>query len=104
MIEFTDANFQSQVLENPQLTVVDFWAEWCGPCRTLAPILEELSQEYAGQATIGKLDLESNPQSKEDYSIQSIPTLIFFKDGKEVDRIIGLYPKAEIKRFIEKNL
>jgi len=84
--------------------VVDFWAEWCGPCRVIAPVLEELAEEYAGEIVIAKLNVEKAPEIANRYCVSSIPTLIFFKNGKPMDKIVGAIPKKEIKRWIERNL
>ena len=84
--------------------VVDFWAEWCGPCRVIAPVLEELAEEYAGEIVIAKLNVEKAPEIANRYCVSSIPTLIFFKNGKPMDKIVGAISKKEIKRWIERNL
>ncbi|HDN73855.1 MAG TPA: thioredoxin, partial [Archaeoglobus sp.] len=84
--------------------VVDFWAEWCMPCKMIAPIIVELAKEYAGKVVFAKLDTDENPIIATRYSISAIPTLIFFRNGKPVDQIIGALPKSEIKRWIDRNL
>ncbi|MEM7362368.1 MAG: thioredoxin [Bacteroidota bacterium] len=104
MIAFTDATFPSQVLESSQPTLVDFWASWCGPCKILEPILDELSQKYTEHLTIGKVEIDANPQTVENNFIKQIPTLILFKDGKEVERMIGARPAMEIENMILKHL
>lgn len=104
MHTFTDENFKANVLDNDQLTMVDFWAAWCGPCRVIAPVIENLAKQYAGRVTIGKLDIEAAPKTTENHKIQSIPTLILFKNGKEVDRIIGLRSEADLAAVIDKHL
>lgn len=95
-IAVTDADFETQVEKNLGVTVVDFWATWCGPCRMIAPILEQLSIEYEGKVRVTKLDVDSNQKTAMRFDVRSIPTLIFFKDGKVVDRVIGAVPKAAL--------
>ncbi len=103
---FTDANFQSDALEAGMPVVVDFWAEWCGPCKAIAPIIDEVADEYAGRVRIGKLDTDSNQQVAIQYGIMSIPTVMFFKDGQLVDKMVGLggNPKQQLVDRIEKML
>lgn len=103
-LEFTDANFQSEVLENDTLTVVDFWAEWCGPCRAIGPVIEELASAYEGKAKIGKLNVDNNPEVSVNYGITSIPAILFIKDGKVVDKQIGAAPKSVLDRKIQDHL
>lgn len=100
-IEFTDANFESKALKSNKLTVVDFWATWCGPCRRVGPIVEELAKEYKGKVNIGKLDVDKNTNITIEYGITSIPTLLFIKNGKVVDKLIGGYPKSTIEKKIK---
>lgn len=92
-IELTDENFQSEVLESREPVLVDFWSEWCAPCRAIAPTIEELTAEFDGKAKVGKLDVDSNMQVAEQFGIRSIPVLFLFKDGQVVDRVIGVVPK-----------
>ena len=100
-VHITDANFGAEV-ENSKLPVlVDFWAAWCGPCRMIAPIIEQLAKEMAGKAKIGKLDVDQNPNISGRFRVQSIPTLIIFKNGKEVDRIVGGQSKEAIARRLQ---
>ncbi|HHV93330.1 MAG TPA: thioredoxin [Firmicutes bacterium] len=99
--EFTEDNFETEVLQRPGMVVVDFWAEWCGPCRRLTPIIEELAEEYAGRITVGKLNVDGAQRIAGQYGILSIPTLAFFVDGKPVDQMVGLHPKDVIKKKIE---
>ena len=96
-IEVTDATFQDEVEKHSGLAVVDFWATWCGPCRMVAPILDQLSTEYEGKVKITKLDVDANIQTATRFNVRSIPTLLFFKDGKVVDQIIGAVPKSAIE-------
>lgn len=102
--EFTDSNFQENVLDKKGVAVVDFWAEWCGPCRLIAPIIEELSGEYAEKALIGKLDVDNNPEVAMKYSIRSIPTILILKDGEVVDKHVGTTTKANLEQKISAHL
>ncbi|MFQ6674603.1 MAG: thioredoxin [Fidelibacterota bacterium] len=92
-ITLSEDNFQAVVVESPTPVLVDFWAEWCGPCRTIAPVIEELSAEFEGRATVGKLNVDQNQPVTARYGIRSIPTLLIFKDGQIVDEVIGVVPK-----------
>lgn len=98
----TDKNFQSDILDHKGVSFVDFWAAWCAPCRMLTPIIEELAKDYAGKAQIAKLDVDSNQNSARQYGVMSIPTMIIFKDGQEVDRLVGVMPKATIAERLDK--
>ena len=97
----TDATFQSEVLDTDQPVLVDFWATWCGPCRTIAPTIEELSSEYDGTAKVVKLDVDNNPQTAAKYGIRSIPSLLFFKGGKPVDQMVGVVPKKVLAEKLD---
>ncbi|MBK7444540.1 MAG: thioredoxin [Ignavibacteria bacterium] len=95
-IEFTDANFEEEVLKSELPVLIDFWAVWCGPCKMIAPSIDQLANEYEGKAKIGKVDVDNNQQIATKYGIRSIPTLLIFKDGKMVDQIVGALPKPKI--------
>ena len=95
-VEITDENFESEVIKSDKPVLIDFWAVWCGPCKMIAPIVEELASEYNGKVKIGKLDVDSNQQSSIKFGVRSIPTLLLFKDGKLKDTIIGAVPKKNI--------
>jgi thioredoxin 1 len=101
-IHFTDDNFEKEVLQSDLPVVVDFWAEWCGPCRMIAPIVEELANEYEGKIKVGKLDVDSNQQTAIKYGVRSIPTVLFFKSGDVTDTIIGAVPKSQFIARINK--
>ena len=101
-VTVTDQDFASTVLESSVPVVVDFWAPWCGPCRALAPALEQLAGEYAGRATVAKLNTDENPSTMTRYGVMGLPTLLIFKGGQEVDRLVGAHPKANIKRALDK--
>ncbi len=99
-VELTDANFREVVKGNP-VVVVDFWAPWCGPCRVVSPVLEQLASEMAGQATFGKLNVDDNPMTSQQFGIQGIPTIMVFKDGEPVDGLVGAAPKQMIEARIK---
>ena len=101
VVEITDDNFENEVTNSDVPVLVDFWAEWCGPCRTLAPTIEELSDEYAGRFKVGKLDTDSNRDTAMKFGISAIPTMKFFKSGEEVDTLVGMNAKKDIKEKIE---
>ncbi len=99
--EFTDGNFKEEVLDNEGLSVVDFWAEWCGPCRKMTPIIDELSDEMDGKVKIGKVNVDENQEISLKYGIRSIPTILFIKGGEVVDKLVGTSSKDFLKEKIE---
>lgn len=103
-IEFTDANFEQEVIKSDIPVLVDFWAVWCGPCKMIAPLVEELAVEYQGKVKVGKLDVDNNPDVSVKYGIRSIPTLFIFRDGKIVDQIIGAVPKHSLAQKLDAQL
>jgi len=96
-IEVTDSNFDEIVLKSDKPVIVDFWAEWCGPCRIVGPIVSELAEEYQDKAVVAKLDVDSNPGISAKYEIRNIPTILFFKNGENVDKQVGVVPKSSIE-------
>jgi thioredoxin 1 len=103
-LEYTDSNFQEKVLASDKLTVIDFWAEWCGPCRAIGPVIEELSKEYDGKINVGKVNVDHNPQLSVNYGITSIPAILFIKGGKVVDKLVGAQPKSNFVKKIESHI
>ena len=101
ILEFTDENFQSEVLDSSGPVLVDFWAPWCGPCKALAPILEELAGDYAGKVRIGKVNTDDNRQTAADNKIEALPTVVLFKGGERVDTFVGLTPKEKIAAVLD---
>ena len=101
VVELTDQSFQQQVVQAKQPALVDFWAVWCGPCRMVAPTVEELAKHYAGKITVAKMNVDDHIQTATQFRVMNIPTLIFFKDGQETDRVIGVVPKAELAKKCE---
>jgi len=101
-LEFTDANFDELVIKSGKPVIVDLWAEWCGPCRMLTPIVEEMAKEYEGRAVIGKLNVDDNPEVTAKYGVRNIPTLLFFKGGEVADKQVGAVPKSALVGKLEK--
>jgi thioredoxin 1 len=104
IIEVTDANFDQDVLKSEQPVLVDFWAKWCGPCRALAPIVDELAQEYGDKVKIGKMDVDHNSSTPMRYGVRGIPTLLVFKGGQVKEQIVGYVPKEKIQAAIDKHV
>jgi thioredoxin 1 len=102
--EVTDSNFANVIEAGTGLAIIDFWAAWCGPCRMVAPIVEQLANEYAGKLQVGKLDVDANQQVATRFNIRSIPSILFFKDGKHVDTVVGAVPRAMLERKIREHL
>jgi thioredoxin 1 len=100
-LEINDANFEELVLQSDKPVLVDFWAEWCGPCRMVGPIVNELADDYAGRLIVGKVDVDSNPGIASKFGIRNIPTILFFKDGVVVDKHVGASPKSTLSAKVE---
>ncbi len=96
-LHITDATFESEILKHDGVAVVDFWAEWCGPCKMIGPVVEQLAGEYAGKVKVGKVDVDADNKYAQMYNVRSIPTLLFFKGGKVVDQVIGAVPKPALE-------
>ncbi|MFQ6608398.1 MAG: thioredoxin [Fidelibacterota bacterium] len=103
-IEFTDSNFEQDVLNSDIPVMVDFWAEWCGPCHAIAPTVEEIAAEYAGKIKVGKLNVDHNPQTAMKYGVRSIPTLLFLNKGAVTDQVVGSVPKGNITQVLDRIL
>ncbi len=103
-IEVTDQSFANEIESANGLAMVDFWAAWCGPCRMVAPVVEQLAQKYAGRLKVAKLDVDDNPKTPQRFNVRSIPTILFFKDGKHVDTVVGAVPKPHLENKIELHL
>ena len=103
LVEITDENFGDEIESNSGLAIVDFWAEWCGPCRLVGPIVDELAHEHADTVKVGKLDVDANQDTAFRFNVRSIPSILFFKDGELVDTVIGAQPKAVLEQKIEQH-
>ena len=104
LVTITDQNFQSEVLASDLPVLIDFWATWCGPCRAIAPVVEELAKEYKGKVKVGKMDIDAQQDTPAKYGVMSIPTLLLFKNGQVADQIVGAVPKAKLDQMIKRSL
>ncbi|MDP2498701.1 MAG: thioredoxin [Candidatus Palauibacterales bacterium] len=103
-IEVDDESFQTEIESADGLAMVDFWAEWCGPCRMVSPIVEELAEEYEGQVKVAKVDVDESQRTAQKFNVRSIPSILFFKDGEHVDTVVGAVPKGQLEEKIEEHL
>lgn len=104
ILQITDGNFEEEVIKSNILTMIDFWAAWCAPCTMITPVVEELAEEYKGKVKFVKFNVDENPQTAAKYSIRGIPTLLFFKNGEVINQLVGVQPKASIKKLLDENL
>ena len=104
IVELTDNEFENQVLNQSMPTLVDFWAEWCGPCRALTPVIEEIAQQYAGKVVVGKMNIDEHTATPGKYQVSAIPTLLVFKGGVPVDQAVGLVSKSKLQEMLDKHL
>ncbi len=103
-IELTDSNFEEKALQEDKPVMIDFWAEWCGPCKMVGPVVEEIAKDFDGKAVVGKVDVDSNPEISSKYGIRNIPTILFLKNGEVVDKSVGAVPKNVLKEKLEGQL
>ena len=103
-LELTDGNFKSEVIDSDKVALVDFWEEWCGPCRMIGPVVEELAKDFEGKAVIGKVNVDNNPETSQGYGVRSIPTILFIKNGEVVDKQVGVASKADLKAKLEAHM
>ncbi|MBC8047995.1 MAG: thioredoxin [Fimbriimonadaceae bacterium] len=103
-MEFTDANFKEVVLDSEKLSIVDFWAEWCGPCRIVGPIIEELAKDYDGKVNVGKVNVDFNALVSQQYGVRNIPTILFIKNGQVVDKQVGAVPKSVLEAKLKQHI
>ena len=103
-VTLTDANFKSEVLDSKVPVLVDFWAEWCGPCRMVAPVVEKIAKDYSGRLKVGKLNVDDNSDTPQKYGIQGIPTILLFKDGQVAKQIVGFQPEEKLKSAIDSTI
>ncbi|NLC69861.1 MAG: thioredoxin TrxA [Desulfuromonadaceae bacterium] len=104
VLQLSDGNFESEVLKSSVPVLVDFWASWCGPCKAIAPMIDEIAAEYQGKIKVGKVNVDDNQATPSTYGVRGIPTLILFKDGEIVDQVVGAVPKNQLKNLIDKAL
>ena len=104
IIELSDAEFETEVINSDKPVLIDFWAPWCGPCRMVSPLVEEIADEFSGRVKVAKLNVDDNPQTTMKFGIRSIPTIMLFKDGEVLDQIIGAVPKSELENLVNKAL
>lgn len=104
LLHLSDAEFETKVLKSTSPFLVDFWAEWCGPCRALTPVMEALAKDYQGRVQIGKMNIDENPQTPTTYAVRAIPTLILFKGGKPVDQVVGLVSKTKLDDMLKRHM
>ena len=104
IVHTSDGNFDADVLQNDKAVLIDFWADWCGPCKVIAPLIDEVASEYAGRLTVMKLDLEKNPNTAQKFGVRSIPTLMLFKDGAVQAQKVGIMSKKDLTEFLDNNI